>query len=621
MSKGFSINDILGNTKANAPAGQKMQVVMLPEADIEPNPENSIYEIGDVSMLKADIAERGLRSPLEVLPAQNGKYMLLAGHRRWTACRALTAEGVAGFEVLPCVIRQSQGEDDDLIALITSNATARELTDGERLRQYRALKQALERKKAAGALDGRIRDEMSRITGDGTGTLGRLNAIANNCVPEVLAMVERGEITMTRAYECSKLYKVQQVEYAKIKYASMPPITDMARRAAIKYLVECGLADQLKKLDYVRNREWNYADRGLDARKLEPVTLDLTESETDALLRIEPSGCYNFRVRMLDPADSNEVIAESSLTTRDLFDAAKRLYINRDDLAAYKAEVKGKWNDINELAKANPNLGVSISVSYLLEEIAIAEGSLSKRAEFLTKYCNVKQNSSLAWLSADVVERACGAHIDPANFKNCYCVGGIDLSRTTDLTACVAIIEKDGKLNVLAHFFLPAEKLQEATERDGLPYAAYVQRGILTLSGDNFVDYHDCYNWFRTLIEQYKIYPLQVGYDRYTAQYLVQDMKQYGFHMDDVFQGFNLTPVIREVEGLLKDGTINIGDNDLLKVHLLNTALKVENDSGRCKLVKMSAADHIDGCAALMDGMTVRQKWCAEIGGQLKNAG
>ena len=152
MSKGFSINDILGNTKTNAPAGQRMQVVMLPAADIEPNPENSIYEIGDVSMLKADIAERGLRSPLEVLPAKGGRYMLIAGHRRWTACRALTAEGVAGFEVLPCVIRQSQGEDDDLIALITSNATARELTDGERLRQYRALKQALERKKAAGSM-------------------------------------------------------------------------------------------------------------------------------------------------------------------------------------------------------------------------------------------------------------------------------------------------------------------------------------------------------------------------------------------------------------------------------------------------------------------------------------
>jgi ParB-like chromosome segregation protein Spo0J len=344
MSKGFSINDILGNTKANAPAGQKMQIVMLPAADIEPNPENSIYEIGDVSMLKADIAERGLRSPLEVLPAQNGKYMLLAGHRRWTACQALTVEGVTGFEVLPCVIHQSQGVDDDLIALITSNATARELTDGERLRQYRALKQALERKKAAGALDGRIRDEMSRITGDGTGTLGRFNAILNNCTAEVVQMLEKGEITMTRAYECSKLYKVQQAEHARNGYAGMPPITALARRAAIKYLVECGLADQLKKLDYVRKSEWNYADHGLNARKLEPVTLNLTESETDALLHIEPVDSRGVRVQMRDPADTDEVLAESLLYPRDFFDAAKRLYINMDDLAAYKAEVKGKRN-------------------------------------------------------------------------------------------------------------------------------------------------------------------------------------------------------------------------------------------------------------------------------------
>lgn len=280
-----------------------------------------------------------------------------------------------------------------------------------------------------------------------------------------------------------------------------------------------------------------------------------------------------------------------------------------------------KWNDINELRKSNPNLGVSVSVDYLLEEIAVAEGSLSKKAEFFTKYCNIKQNSSQAWLSGEVVQLACGPHINPEDFRNCYCVGGIDLSRTTDLTACVAIIEKKGKLYVLAHFFLPGEKLQEATERDGLPYSVYVQRGLLTLSGENFVDYHDCFNWFRTLVEKYKIYPLKVGYDRYTAQYLVQDMKQYGFHMDDVFQGFNLTPVIQEAEGLMKDGSINIGDNDLLKVHLLNTALKVETDSGRRKPVKLSANEHIDGCAAFLDGMTVRQKWYAEIGAQLRNAG
>lgn len=287
----------------------------------------------------------------------------------------------------------------------------------------------------------------------------------------------------------------------------------------------------------------------------------------------------------------------------------------------YMIDDESKWNDINELAKANPNLGVSITVDYLLEEIAIAEGSLSKLAEFKTKYCNIKQNSCLAWLASSVVEKTTGTPLNLADFKNCYCVGGIDLSRTTDLTACVAVIEKNERLHVFAHFFLPGERLQEATERDGLPYAAYVQRGLLTLSGDNFVDYHDCFAWFRALIEKYKIYPLQVGYDRYTAQYLVQDMREYGFHMDDVFQGYNLTPVIREAEGLLKDGTVDIGDNDLLKIHLLNAALKNEGDSGRCKVVKISAADHIDGCAALLDALTVRQKYYAEIGRQLKNAG
>lgn len=278
-----------------------------------------------------------------------------------------------------------------------------------------------------------------------------------------------------------------------------------------------------------------------------------------------------------------------------------------------------KWNDINELRKSNPNLGVSVSVDYLLEEIAVAEGSLSKKAEFMAKYCNIKQNSSQAWLSTKAVERSGGAALDMEDFRNTYCVGGIDLSRTTDLTACTAVIEKEGRLYVFAKFFLPAEKVEEATARDGLPYEVYVRRGILKLSGENFVDYHDCFNWFRMLIEEYQIYPLKVGYDRYSSQYLVQEMSQYGFHMDDVFQGYNLTPVIREAEGIIKDGIVDIGDNDLMKVHLLNMALKSEIDSGRCKPVKMGMYEHIDGGVAFLDAMTVRQKYYSEIGKQLKN--
>ena len=278
-----------------------------------------------------------------------------------------------------------------------------------------------------------------------------------------------------------------------------------------------------------------------------------------------------------------------------------------------------KWNDINELRKANPNLGVSVSVDYMLDELAVAEGSLSKRAEFICKYANRKQNSSQAWLPADVVEAACGDELRLEDFTSSYCVAGLDLSQTTDLTSACVVIERDGELYVFSHFWLPAEKIDEAAQRDGLPYNIYIQRGLLSPSGENFIDYNDCFEWFRMLVEEYQILPLQVGYDRYSAQYLIQAMEGYGFHCDDVFQGENLYPVILETQGLLEDRRIHIGDNDLLKVHLLNSAIKMSTERGRGKLVKLSPSLHIDGCAALLDAMTVRQKWYGEIGAQLQN--
>jgi phage terminase large subunit-like protein len=279
----------------------------------------------------------------------------------------------------------------------------------------------------------------------------------------------------------------------------------------------------------------------------------------------------------------------------------------------------GKWNDIDELRKANPNLGSSISVDYMREEIAVAEGSLSKKSEFITKYCNLKQNSSLAWIGSDIIEKSCGEPLQLEDFRGCYCVGGFDLSRTTDLTAATIVIEREGELYVFARFWLPSERIEEATAIDGVPYNIYVQRGLLYPSGTNIIDYNDVFDWFKELVERYEVLPLQVGYDRYSATYLVNQMEQYGFHLDDVFQGYNLHPVIQEVEGYLKDGRIHIGDNDLLKIHFFNSALKVSTEKGRSKLVKIKPTAHIDGMAALLDAMTVRQKWYAEIGKQLEN--
>ena len=283
----------------------------------------------------------------------------------------------------------------------------------------------------------------------------------------------------------------------------------------------------------------------------------------------------------------------------------------------YTIDDVDKWKDINELKKSNPNLGVSIPVDYMLEEIAIAEQSLSKRAEFMCKYANIKQNATTAWFGSKEVTDCLGEELHLEDWKDSYCVGGIDLSQTTDLTSCCIVIEKNGKLHVHSHFFMPASRLQTATAEDNVPYEIFMKKGFLSLSGENYVDYHDVYDWFKTLVETYRIFPLKVGYDRYSAAYLVQDMAAYGFHMDDVYQGTNLTPVIRELEGIVKDGGISWCGNNLLVSHVLNSALKSEN--GKERLVKVGQRTRIDGMAALLDAMCVRQKYFAEIGGRLKN--
>lgn len=277
-----------------------------------------------------------------------------------------------------------------------------------------------------------------------------------------------------------------------------------------------------------------------------------------------------------------------------------------------------RWNDINEMAKANPNLGVSITVDYLLEEIRIAESSLSKKAEVLTKYCNIKQNSSQAWLSAKVIENAGSRKLNIEDFASSYAVVGIDLSQTTDLTSACVVIEKNGELYIFSHFWIPSAKLEEATARDGVPYSLMVQKGYLSLSGEGFIDYEDVFEWCSSLVEELEILPLMVGYDRYSSNYLIQDLKQAGFHTDDVYQGFNLFPGIQEIEGRMKEGTIHY-DNELLKIHFLDTALLMDSESRRARIVKLNRTSHIDGVAAFLDAIIVRQKWYEELGEQLKN--
>lgn len=275
----------------------------------------------------------------------------------------------------------------------------------------------------------------------------------------------------------------------------------------------------------------------------------------------------------------------------------------------YMVDDVKKWDDMNELKKAMPNLGVSVSYEFIEEEIRKAKGSHDYKLEFMTKYCNVKQNSISAWLSSQEIKKTICEKLDPEDFRGCYGVGGIDLSRTTDLTAASIVIRKNGLDYVLTQFFMPENKIDELSDRDHIRYRKFVDLGFLTPSGQNFVRYEDVADWFKMMRDKYEIVCCVVGYDRYSSQYLVDKMQNDGYPMDDVIQGTNLTSIINEFGGLLRDGVVRTGTNGLLQSHFASVALKKVTNDNRVRPEKVDQRKHIDGFVSVIDAYTVRAKW------------
>ena len=291
----------------------------------------------------------------------------------------------------------------------------------------------------------------------------------------------------------------------------------------------------------------------------------------------------------------------------------------------YMIDDANKWDDLEELEKSLPGLGESVSREFIQKEIITAHESISKEIEFKVKYCNLKQNLSTAWLRAEDINKCFGyPKRTVQEWSGFYCVVGIDLSQTTDLTSACFVVEEDGIIWVHSHFWLPKNRLAEAMKRDQIPYDIYIQKGLLSLSGDEFINTDDVHEWCMSLVRDYKIYPLQIGYDRWGAVEMIQKLERSSFHVDTITQGFNLSNVMDTVEGMIREGRIrDMDDNGLLKIHMADAAQQMESNTDhlhpRKKLVKISKNAHVDGMAALLDAMAMRLfKW-EELGQRLMN--
>src|SRR5919206_1730893 len=81
-------------------AGQRLTPIgrLIPVDKIDPNPEQPRVEIGDLTDLTSSIEEKGVLEPLLVRPSGlSGRWMIIAGERRWRAAKA------AGLRGEPCL--------------------------------------------------------------------------------------------------------------------------------------------------------------------------------------------------------------------------------------------------------------------------------------------------------------------------------------------------------------------------------------------------------------------------------------------------------------------------------------------------------------------------------------
>ena len=105
---------------------------LLPIDKLDPNPDQPRTEIGDLTELTASISEKGVLEPLLVKPLAIGRWMIIAGERRW---RAATA---AGLKEVPCI---EMDVDDSAVAEIAliENMQRKDLTPWEEADGLRAL--------------------------------------------------------------------------------------------------------------------------------------------------------------------------------------------------------------------------------------------------------------------------------------------------------------------------------------------------------------------------------------------------------------------------------------------------------------------------------------------------
>ena len=285
----------------------------------------------------------------------------------------------------------------------------------------------------------------------------------------------------------------------------------------------------------------------------------------------------------------------------------------------YELDEEKEWTNEECWYKANPALGNIKSLKDLREKVERAKANPIELVNLLCKDFNIRQNTVNAWLTFDDLNN----EKIYQDWKDTYCIAGVDLSSTTDLTAATLLGVKNGEIRIKQMYWIPANSLDKKVKDDRIPYDKWLKAGWLRLSGDSKIDYHDVTNWFLEEVRQNDLRPLYVGYDSWNAEYWKIEMQGLGFNMVEVRQGAKtMSTPMKVMKADLIDKKINYNNNPILKWCLSNTTVKMDSNEN-IQPDKEKSRQRIDGAVSLIDAYCIfvdkQQEYLNYINEEVRN--
>ncbi len=244
--------------------------------------------------------------------------------------------------------------------------------------------------------------------------------------------------------------------------------------------------------------------------------------------------------------------------------------------------------------KANPNIGVTVTVQYLRDQVAAAKNIPAELNTVLRlNFCVWTQQHSryldmAKWHA--IVDVA-----DEAELAGAPCYAGLDLGESDDLAAFVRIwLLEDGCVAVKVRAWLPAVALEK---RPGRPYEEWQRAGILEVTEGDITDF----NVIQDAVEADCLRDgvLECAYDKRFAQQMALNLQGAGITMVDTPQGFQLNEAIKYLGELVTSLALLHGNNPLLSWSASNVVVR-HGRNKEVRLDKEKATEKIDPIAALV---------------------